>query len=647
MDDAVQISEQAFRNVYEDSFTSWYRTYEAAIRNPDLELLAPYLWLDTAFRHFPPLLNGLRIQHSLDRIHNQAYATGITTWYSTRACAHGFEPFVLHPRFEIGTRHPFPLRGSWFARGDQNYISVLILAWSYLLSNRWCELMGQPHSRRRPWGWEAMHQRPCCTLRYLGCRAPEDVKETPGAPRGVTVDIGDASAKEARWWAAILAPGRGWQAGMTLGEDSTFWSPWSFRLQAGPRFTISLQEKPPRQPVLLQQRKPRSRSRRLESAPTFSEALGYLNNFCVRHGILDQSHAALAAVLLLPAMKDLVSEIKLPAVVVNNQPPPPVSWVPALSSAEPRWPLASCEHLDELMAVSCYSAGIIPMLLNVFYNPEIKSNAVTPWLQGALAVIKTHAANAPLVVCRMLMERQPGVAFLWFGVTVLGLQEWLLHHARLGWIPIDLVSAGWSRTLQSFVQQPVSTPLDVNEEISRADQGRLLFMSTSPKYQSAPSCPWKPFGENPGVETDMHVQHHGQCNGHELQCRSFQWDTDRGKLMFWTGDLADCSYAIPGRALLDDAAVPTQVPVDYRGMRREDELASQVATRSIFDWLRMHGNTPGESAIWRHKWFRNDDDSDDDWTVLKSDSGDDENGDGWGEMPKLGEYGPSTGNGGS
>ena len=38
------------------------------------------------------------------------------------------------------------------------------------------------------------------------------------------------------------------------------------------------------------------------SAPSFSDACSYLDKFCVRHKIIDQSHAALAAVLLFPSM---------------------------------------------------------------------------------------------------------------------------------------------------------------------------------------------------------------------------------------------------------------------------------------------------------------------------------------------------------
>ncbi len=64
----------------------------------------------------------------------------------------------------------------WF-RGDRNYIAVLALAWAYILSARWAEMM--PGT---------------CSLAYSGECA---VYENPDKQCAVVVDIGDASADEA------------------------------------------------------------------------------------------------------------------------------------------------------------------------------------------------------------------------------------------------------------------------------------------------------------------------------------------------------------------------------------------------------------------------------------------------------------------
>lgn len=81
------------------------------------------------------------------------------------------------------------------------------------------------------------------------------------------------------------------------------------------------------------------------------------------------------------------------------------------------------------------------MLLSVFYEPTMKCNNDTPWLQGALAAIDSLAREKPLVLGRLFMDRLPEVAFLWAGATVLGMQKKLLQDVRFGLIPIDLHSA--------------------------------------------------------------------------------------------------------------------------------------------------------------------------------------------------------------
>ena len=89
------------------------------------------------------------------------------------------------------------------------------------------------------------------------------------------------------------------------------------------------------------------------------------------------------------------------------------------------------DDLDRLITLSCHVKGIRPLLLSSFYNPSIDCNAVTPWLKGALAAIDALAQDSPLVLGRMLMDRQPKVAPLWLGATVLGLQKRLLRTLAL------------------------------------------------------------------------------------------------------------------------------------------------------------------------------------------------------------------------
>jgi hypothetical protein len=509
MDDAVRLSAERFRAIYEESFKRWSGLYLSAAENSPLP--DSYISAHDAFNLFPSFPPGLRLHHTKIAKHSRVHVAASTTWGSTQAaCRHGLPSFQQQLQMGVAASSPIPLSiaktperdpsyTSWFARGDQNYLSVLVLAWTYVLSARWTELI--PNH---------------CTLRYTSSQA--SASDIPTNQPGdvdqliVDMDIADASPEEVRWWAAVLAPGQGWEATLALGQN-TFWSPWSVQLESGPRFSLSGREVPTASPS----------PPYAAAAPSFSEAIRFLELFCIRHNVTDQSHAALAAVLLFPSMRGNQA-LQLPAPAISHE--EELTQV-ILSPASHHHAASDCglhrdgwghreSHLDRLITLSCHTKGIRPMLLSVFYEPSIECNAATPWLQGALAATDSLAQDDPLVLGRMFMDRLPGVAFLWLGATVLGLQKKLLQDVRFGRIPIDLHSAAWSGTTQSFIQQPVSDPLVADDHVSRADQCWLLFFCQSGSHHRVPVCQWRPFGATHLAFTDVEVRAHAECRGHGL-----------------------------------------------------------------------------------------------------------------------------------
>jgi hypothetical protein len=243
------------------------------------------------------------------------------------------------------------------------------------------------------------------------------------------------------------------------------------------------------------------------------------------------------------------------------------------------------------------------MLLSVFYDHIIECNAVTPWLQGAMTAIDSLAIDNPLVLGRMLMDRLPQVAFLWLGATVLGLQKKLLQDVRYGLIPIDLHSAAWSGTIQSFIQLPVSDPLVVDGRVSRADQCRLLFLSRSGSHGRVPLVQWKPFGATPLADADVEIRLHAECKGHGLQYQRFSWDCTDGMVVSQPAEGVN-AYRYPSPLIPPPLENLEQTLVFYGGLNREDECVSENATRNIFSWLRVEGYAPDERPIWEHEWFK-------------------------------------------
>ncbi|AEO55056.1 hypothetical protein MYCTH_2115818 [Thermothelomyces thermophilus ATCC 42464] len=190
MNGAVQLSDEQLRDIYADSYTSWLRCYTAAIQSPALPV--SYLSVHNAFTRQPSFPATPLPEHGIHTSNNRRYITGDK-----------MPTFRIYSQFVIGSHH----LESWFPGMDCNYLSVLILAWAFILSARWSEIM-----------------RVSCDIRYLTSQA---------------------------------------------------------------------------------------------LPPSFAEALEFLDRFCLRHNIVDQSHAALAAALLLPSISESMGTLHLPPLVAN------------------------------------------------------------------------------------------------------------------------------------------------------------------------------------------------------------------------------------------------------------------------------------------------------------------------------------------
>ncbi|AEO62318.1 uncharacterized protein THITE_2106371 [Thermothielavioides terrestris NRRL 8126] len=587
MADAVRLSAEKFREIYEQSFRAWSGIGHDAAEQPGLP--HSYLDLQSAFRHYPSFPRNLRLKHVKYARHSQVYATGRSAWGSTKSdCAPGLPSFCQQVEISVVSRSPIPVSvraaseeeiqwGSWFARGDENYLAVLSLAWAYILSARWVETMPEDVS-----------------LVYTSSTADVFTPNAHAAASpdqlNVLVDIGDAGPGEARWWAAILAPGQGWRATMSMGGDA-FLAPWSIQLQPACRFLLSTTTD--------------SKNIGTHSAvpPSSSEALRFLGDFCARHNIADQSQAALAAVLLFPSMRT-GQGLQLPAPAISGLGDSMGVASPSVLQPKPHGWAQQADDLDRLLTLSCHTRGIRPMLLSSFYDPNIECNAVTPWLQGALAAIAVVARDDPLILARMLMDRQPKVAPLWLGVAVLGLQKDLLKDVGFGYIPVDLHSAAWSGTVQSFIQLPVSDPVVADGRVARADQCRLLYLSRSGSHDRVPICQWRPFGETPLEHTDIEIRNHAECQGHGLRYQGFTWDCVDGGTATQQPLDGDDAWACPSPLLASQPQRSKQAQViDYGKLDIKKDFVSENATRSIFSWLRVDGFASDEKDIWTHEWF--------------------------------------------
>ena len=153
---------------------------------------------------------------------------------NNEGCTVGNNIKTIPALLQLGVQSPTPVNwnGTSFRQwvgieGEnttRNYISILALGWSYILSVRLLEMQGQG-------GAEIAYTQSMATG-YKG-----ETRDKIAA--GFTVNIGDVDEDAARWWAAILAPGQGWKAIISRNDDVVYLSPWSVCVENEQRFGVA------------------------------------------------------------------------------------------------------------------------------------------------------------------------------------------------------------------------------------------------------------------------------------------------------------------------------------------------------------------------------------------------------------------------
>ncbi|RDW67242.1 uncharacterized protein DSM5745_09108 [Aspergillus mulundensis] len=477
-------------------------------------------------------------------------------------------PLERHLQIPVSIKDPTPLRLSsdldqsrqeWFGTKG-NHISVLILAWSYILSARWAEIM------------------PEATLTYTHRKASnsDNLQQEDSA----VVDIGAASNDAARWWAAILATGTGWEAFIPIDKDK-FWSPWSISLPPAPGFGLSYHN---------------TQSSLSDRAIPAAAAFRFLCDYCALHGIVDQGYAALSAVVLLPFARDSSTEIVLPRLTLSPVQKCRARPLQGNEHLDLAW-VQGAHHLDKLLTLSCNTRGVHSLLSSVLYERDIACNAVDPWLQSIFAVLSPVTDTR--ILANMLMRRVPHLAFLWLGGAILDIHRDILQDGHFGLIPTDAHAAAWSQTMQSFMQEPVH-PAE-NGSILRSDECRLLYLTQEERHTRWPICQWTPFGTTALQDTDIDVRLHADCIGHGLRYAGWRWTCRDGSVVHQVSE--------PGPSLTRASPpiepVMPDIAVNYEAFEHGKALsASENATRNIFGWLRVEGYAPGEQGI--REWIEID-----------------------------------------
>ncbi|KAJ5428778.1 hypothetical protein N7445_010232 [Penicillium cf. griseofulvum] len=606
MEDALRPSKEAFEYTLHSSYQLW----SAHFNTSDSRLPLECTNLKSILRDTPAFLaDGLipsdkAISFACAKRYGELEIKGQSRWRTSRAGANCITPPKVMPsglpigvaearKVELSKDAPLSkwpgVRGiSGYDEG--NHIAVLFLAWAYILSAKWAELLDRSET----------HQ---CSTKYSS-KPRQEPKEPK--PEVIEVDLPpDASEAEIVWWNAVLSGTPAWEISVEY-ESDKFVSPWSVSLGG----SISMRAK---QELHLEST--------TYSPPSSTTAFQYLTRFCNHHHIYAQCTAALSASFFTRDVflrKSPTLPIPRPAKNPNyHSPTSPQSTSALISEHEKLLPYYMTLSSKMWMTT-------IPAMKSIFFNADIPCNLVSAWTNATFAVINPIVEQGDIPrLLNGLAAREPRVASLWLGAAIMGTSSIYLNHSKQGLMAPLLEAEAWMGVRTTFITQPPRIYHKDADFVQRDDECRLLFLVTPSdggyNHGYVTVWPWMPFGSTQVCEADILLREHLSCGCHVLEYESWSWELKDGSRVEDTGVEARFSSLLPtsnpssGSALatvsmclscpkpgLTSADLPA-IPKDCEYDLYSDHGSSNP-TRGIFCWLRMDGFPANEKRIYQHSW---------------------------------------------
>lgn len=194
--------------------------------------------------------------------------------------------------------------------------------------------------------------------------------------------------------------------------------------------------------------------------------------------------------------------------------------------------------------------------------------------------------------------------------------RFLLQDLKNGLTAIELHGAAWTDTEQSIITTKGSDqgfPQVRPEKIDRVDECRLLYLTACERHERFPLWPFKPLGAIILKSADLKVRAHSSCESHYLVYKSWRWNLEHGQKSSSDHGFAPISATDRGKL---PRMTSEQGPIAL-SQRYNDEFVqgdesqdlSKRDTKGIFGWLRSDGIGEEEVQIYKHLWFTEEYDS--------------------------------------
>ena len=457
--------------------------------------------------------------------------------------------------------------------------TCLVLGWSYILSALLIEQQGGENASLR-------------YTRSLPHIHGAYTSQPDGSHTKQTVKINDLEPLAARWWAAVLAPDRGWEAIIFREANEIYYTPWSCFF--GTANCIGFDWNP----------EPLHEIGEFHAASA-SAAFQFLIDFALQKELGQQLWKSLAMALLFPTHNYYGIPVALTASARCH-------YGGGTELVDLTWDKMKQSLLYHL-TLSCNPSVIMSSLAGTFWNNDIACNFVSPWLHPILHEIPefkdfrndTHFYYE--LLSKICSIRCPRLSPLWIGAALSGLVPEVIKQVERGTPILDPVACSWLGYPQSFMDSLECGPyFDANGRISRADAWQIRYLpyciEDDSFYESQPFTPWKPPGYTTQGSCDLRVKAHSTCQRHRLKYCFWTWKCSTGL------DVIDEGYT---KVDLNEAWSGGPMPLAYSNQTTfpilplsREQVASQNASRAVLQWATVNGEGIPKEGIYHDGWVK-------------------------------------------
>lgn len=441
-----------------------------------------------------------------------------------------------------------------------NYLGILAIGWSYILSAQLVEMQGGSASM-------------CYTDSRADCLDESHYNPSEDVH---FVDVGEVDERVARWWTALLAKCEGWKAIVKSDPDDEFVAPWSvFRTCETPFFV---------------KRRKRDSLSPVQMPLSSDDAFDALLQFARSHDLGSQFPISLTIAMSFPMHRYYGIDIKLPQPRAYGGKTPTTAL-----DGSPVW-MELKKDLPYYMTLSCSPEVMISTLCGSFWQPDVPCNMVSQWLHPVEEVLcdVTEGKDQELIAL-IGATRRPSLGALWIGAAVSGIIPKLFAKVREGRPPLDSHGFPWTGAPQSFMDDAGAGPYtrDDSKYISRPDVWRLLNLSPIEEddlsYENRPMTPWEPCGVCLTTNCALRVTSHLDCPRHEYHYDHWNWELENGEKVRDGGFL----QRYPLLSTTELCNIPNGKVASHSFKKKEldpNRQASEEASIDIFFWLIIGGD---------------------------------------------------------